>query len=101
MQSLRNYHQIPCFDESKRDWLTLEETAERLKVSQATARKLVQRGILKGRQIVKYAPWMIGPDALKTPSVQAAVARVQSGHAVPPASDEQSELLLQPKTGEV
>jgi len=101
VQSLRNYHQIPCFDDSKRDWLTLEETAERLDVSQATARKLLQRGILKGRQIVKYAPWMIGPDALKTPSVQAAVARVQSGHAVPPASDKQSELLLQPKTGEV
>jgi uncharacterized membrane protein len=101
LQSLRNYHQIPCFDDSKRDWLTLEETAERLDVSQATARKLLQRGILKGRQIVKYAPWMIGPDALNTPSVQAAVASVQSGHAVPPASDKQSELLLQPKTGEV
>jgi hypothetical protein len=101
VQSLRNYHQIPCFDDSKRDWLTLEETAERLDVSQATARKLLQRGILKGRQIVKYAPWMIGPDALKTPSVQAAVARVQSGHAVPLASDKQSELLLQPQTGEV
>ena len=101
VQSLRHYHQIPCFEDAKRDWLTLEETAERLDVSQATVRKLLQRGVLKGRQIIKYAPWMIGPDALNTPSVQAAVANVHSGHPVPPTAEQQPELLLRPKTGEV
>ena len=101
VQSLRHYHQIPCFDEAKRDWLTLEEAAERLHVSQATVRKLLQRGVLKGRQIVKYAPWMIGADALNTPSVQAAVASVHAGHPVPPTAEKQSELLLRLKTGEV
>ena len=100
VQSLRHYHKIPCFDETKRDWLTLEEAAERLEVSQWTVRKLLQRGFLKGRQIVKYAPWMIGPDALNTPSVQAATAAVQAGRSVPPAAEEQPEFLLRPETGE-
>ena len=101
VQSLRHYHQIHCFDEAKRDWLTLEEAAERLRVSQATVRKLLERRVLKGRQIVKYAPWMIGMEALNEPSVQAAVASVHSGRAVPPAAEKQPELLLQPRTGEV
>ena len=101
VQSLRHYHQILCFDEAKRDWLTLEEAAERLRVSQATVRKLLERRVLKGRQIVKYAPWMIGMEAFNEPSVQAAVASVHSGRAVPPAAEKQPELLLQPRTGEV
>jgi DNA invertase Pin-like site-specific DNA recombinase len=101
VQSLRHYHQIPCFDEAKRDWLTLEEAAERLRVSQATVRKLLERRVLKGCQIVKYAPWMIGMEALNEPTVQAAVASVHSGHAVPPTAEKQPELLLRPETGEV
>ena len=101
VQSLRSYHQIAFFDDTKRDWLTLEEAAERLDVNQATVRKLVQRGILPGRQIVKFAPWMISPGALNAPNVQAAVANVHSGRAVPSAAEKQPELLLQPKTDEV
>lgn len=100
VQSLRHYHKIPCFDEAKRDWLTLEEAAERLQVSQCTVRKLLQNGLLKGHQIVKYAPWMITPDALANPIVQAAVAKVHAGLSVPSAKQE-PELPLQLKTDEV
>lgn len=100
VQSLRHIHKIPCCDEAKRDWLTLEEAAEQLKVSQCTVRKLVQRGLLKGRQIVKHAPWMISPDALKAASVQAAVAKVHAGSSIP-STEQQPELLSQLKTDEV
>lgn len=100
VQSLRHHHKIPCFDEAKRDWVTLEEAAEQLQVSQCTVRKLLQRGLLNGRQIVKYAPWMISPEALKDPIVQAAVAKVHAGLSVPSA-EQQPELLWQPKTDEV
>jgi hypothetical protein len=100
VQSLRHHHKIVCFDETKRDWLTLEEAAEQLKVSQGTVRKLLQRGLLKGRQIVKYAPWMMSPDALKDAGVQAAVAKVHAGLSVPSPKQE-PELLLQLKTDEV
>jgi DNA invertase Pin-like site-specific DNA recombinase len=100
VQSLRHHHEIPCFDEAKRDWVTLEEAAEQLRVSQCTVRKLLQRGLLKGGQIVKYAPWMIGPGALKDPIVQAAVAKIHAGLSVPSA-EQQPELLWQPKTDEV
>jgi len=98
--SLRQYHKIPCFDDEQRDWLTLEEVAEQLKLNQGTVRKLLQRGFLKGRQIVKYAPWMITPEAVAEPEVQAAVARVHAGSSVP-ATEQQSQLLWQLKTGEV
>jgi hypothetical protein len=101
VQSLRHYHKIPCFDETKRDWVTLEETADQLKVSSCTIRKLLQRGLLKGRQIVKYAPWMIQPDALKEPTVQAAVAKVHAGLSVPSVEQQQPELPRQLKTDEV
>ena len=100
VQSLRQYHTIPCFDDTKRDWLTLEEAAEQLKLNQGTVRKLLQRSFLKGRQVVKYAPWMIKPDALAEPDVQAVVAKIHAGSSVPPAQ-QQSELLWQPKTDEV
>jgi len=55
---------------------------------------------LKGRQIVKYAPWMISPEALNEPGVQAAVAKVHAGSSLPPA-EPQTELLWQPKADEV
>jgi hypothetical protein len=99
VQSLRQHHKIPCFDGTKRDWLTLEEAAEKLKLNQGTVRKLLQRGFLKGRQIVKHAPWMISPEALAEPVLQAAVAKVHAGSSVPPK--QQSELLWQLKTDEV
>jgi DNA invertase Pin-like site-specific DNA recombinase len=100
VQSLRHHHKIPCFDEAKRDWVTLEEAADQLQVSPCTVRKLLQRGLLKGRQIVKYAPWMISPEALQDPIVQAAVAKVHAGLSVP-SVEQQPELLWQPKTDEV
>lgn len=100
VKSLRQHHKIPCFDEGKRDWLTLEEAAQRLDVSQWTVRKLLQRGLLEGRQVVKYAPWMIRPQALQESGVQAAVAKVHAGSSLPPAQP-QTELLWQPKTDEV
>jgi hypothetical protein len=100
VQSLRHHHKIACFDGAKRDWVTLEEAAERLHVNQGTVRKLLQRGLLKGRQIAKYAPWMITPEALKEPTVQAAVAKVHAGSSIPKA-ERQSELLWQLKTDEV
>ena len=98
--SLRQYHTIPCFDDEKRDWITLEQAAEQLQVNQGTVRKLLQRGLLRGRQIVKYAPWMISPEALRDPITQAAVAKVHAGLSVPSA-EQQPELLWQPKTDEV
>lgn len=101
VQFLRHYHQIPCFEAGKRDWLTLEEAAERLKVSQGTVRKLLERGVMAGRQIVKYAPWMINQDAMQAATVQAAIAAVHAGQSIPSTSKQQPELLWQPKTGEV
>ena len=100
VQTLRHHHKIPCFDEGKQDWITLEQAADKLQLNQGTVRKLLQRGLLKGRQIVKYAPWMMSPDALKDPTVQAAVAKVHAGLSVPSAKQE-LELPLQLKTDEV
>jgi hypothetical protein len=101
VQSLRQYHKIASFDETKRGWLTLEETADQLKISQGTVRKLLHRGLLAGRQIVKYAPWMIQPQSIQEPTVQAAVAKVHAGLSVPSVDQQQPELPRQLKTDEV
>lgn len=101
VQSLRQYHKIARFDENQRTWLTLEETADQLEVSPCTVRKLLQRGLLKGRQIVKYAPWMIQPESIKEPTVQAAVAKVHAGSSVPSVDPQQPELPQTLKTDEV
>jgi DNA invertase Pin-like site-specific DNA recombinase len=101
VQSLRQYHKIGGFSEGDRDWLTLEETAEKLEVSQGTVRKLVHCGIMEGRQIVKYAPWMIPKEALETAAVQAAVASVQTGEGVPMDRSRQPELVFATENSEV
>jgi excisionase family DNA binding protein len=44
---------------AERGELTLEETAQHLKVSKMTVLRLIGRGILRARQVCKGAPWAI------------------------------------------
>jgi excisionase family DNA binding protein len=43
-------------------WLTVEEVAERLDVTQETVRRLLRRGELPGMQISKRSGWRVRPD---------------------------------------
>jgi hypothetical protein len=93
VKGFRNTHGIAAF--TKREgWLTLKETVTALQLSERTVRKLIQRGILEAKQIVRFAPWVIEAKAMENPAVQAAVRAIKAGHGTPSAVANQSELTL-------
>jgi excisionase family DNA binding protein len=59
---LRNSNGIPVYREGERadrGEITLDEAADILKVSRATAYRMVSRGVLPARQLCGGAPWII------------------------------------------
>jgi len=74
VESVRRYHEIaPREVTGPRSWLTLEQAAERLQVSRKFLRSLLAEGVLPGRQVVPYAPWVIDAASLDLPQVRTAV----------------------------
>ncbi len=70
---LRNTHGIPAYREGERverEEATLDEAADILKVSRATAYRMVSRGILPARQLCAGAPWIIGLADLQQDTVR-------------------------------
>jgi hypothetical protein len=93
VNGFRHTHGIAAF--TKRDgWLTLQETVQVLQLSERTVRKLIDRGILAAKQVVRFAPWVIEVKALEHPAVQAAVRAIKAGNHVPSAVQNQPELTL-------
>ncbi len=91
---VRERRKIPGFDASQpRSWLTLRETSQRLLVSTDTVRKWLEKGILPGRQVVRYAPWVIESAALELPEVLDAVKALKAGR-FPQGHSAQKELPL-------
>ena len=78
--SARRYHQLPAFDSGRASsFLTLEQAAERLKVSANSVRRMIQRKTLPATQVVPLAPWQIGIDALESDRVKQAVKNIKDG----------------------
>jgi hypothetical protein len=60
--SFRSHHGIAVYRESEwaeRGEITLEAAAQIMDVSVMTALRMVRRGIIKGRQLCRGAPWVI------------------------------------------
>lgn len=75
VESVRRQHEIAaCEMTEPRSWLTLQQAAGRLQVSRKFLRTLLEEGVLPGRQVVPYAPWVIETASLELPQVRAAVA---------------------------
>jgi DNA invertase Pin-like site-specific DNA recombinase len=91
--AFRHTHGLPKF-EKREDWVTLEEAARVLAVSSKTVHTLLRQGILPGRQVVSFAPWVIERKDLELPPVRAAVQAVQHGRCVPPTAVGQAQLSL-------
>jgi hypothetical protein len=87
--SLRNAHQICCFDRSAAaPLLTMDAAARELGVSAMTIRRLITRKLLPATQPVPYAPWAIRREDLALEPVQRAVEAVKADHRLPqPAAD--------------
>src|SRR5208283_4914942 len=62
VRSFRSHHGIAVYREgewAERGEITLEAAAQIMDVSVMTALRMIQRGVLKGRQLCKGAPWVI------------------------------------------
>lgn len=92
---LRNHRGIAPYREgerAERGEVTLEETAEALKVSEATVRRLIADNVLPAAQHCKGAPWVIRADDLQDETVKrAADARRQRR---PASADQRQNVLI-------
>ncbi|WP_246642720.1 helix-turn-helix domain-containing protein [Rhizobium croatiense] len=71
--SLRNIHGISVYREgerAERGERTLDEAADILKVSRATAYRMVSSGVLPARQLCTGAPWIIQLSDLQHETVR-------------------------------
>jgi excisionase family DNA binding protein len=62
VRGLRNTHGIPVYREgerAERGEITIDEAAETLKVSRATAYRMVTGGVLPAQHLCAGAPWII------------------------------------------
>jgi excisionase family DNA binding protein len=89
VRSFRNGHGIAVYREgemAERGELTLEQTAERLKVSRMTVLRLIGGGALQAWQVCKGAPWAIAEAQLSGLDVR----RLPSRCPVPDNPDQQT-----------
>jgi DNA invertase Pin-like site-specific DNA recombinase len=92
---LRGYHKIAPFQ--KQDgWVTQEEAARELQVSNTVVKRLIRERVLPAKQVVKFAPWIIEKKDLLLPVVQQQVkAARRGGHRLPQIVLGQGQLSLE------
>jgi hypothetical protein len=91
---LRGYHNIEPFQ--KQDgWVTQEQAAELLTVSNTVIKRLVREQVLPATQVVQCAPWVIDRKDLELPAVQAQVQAVHCGRRLPSIVSGQGQLSLE------
>ncbi len=91
--NLRHYHRLPSYHK-RADWLTLEQTAKKLGVSNTVVSRLIRESTLPARQVIRYAPWIIEVGDLERPAVQAAVQAVHEGRKLPRHPSGQQKIPL-------
>jgi hypothetical protein len=91
---LRGYHKIEPFQ--KQDgWVTQEQAAELLAVSNTVIKRLIREQVLPATQVIHCAPWVIYRKDLELPAVQAQVQAVHYGRRLPSIVPDQEQLLLE------
>jgi len=84
VQHVRHTKGFPaCPPPDQRLWITMQQAAIALSVSDAVIRQLVMHKTLPARQIVKFAPWMIEWAHLDLPAIHRAVRLVHTGRRSP------------------
>jgi DNA invertase Pin-like site-specific DNA recombinase len=91
---IRGYHEIPVFQKQD-SWLTLQQAAENLEVSNTFLQRLIREDILPAKQVVTYAPWVIQRADLNLPAVQQQVAALRSGRQLPQKIVAQQQFTLE------
>jgi hypothetical protein len=91
---LRGYHEIAPFQRQE-GWVTQQQAARELKVSDTVIKRLIREGVLPATQVVTFAPWIIDRKDLQLPAVQAQVQAVHSGRRLPLIVPGQGQLSLE------
>jgi hypothetical protein len=92
---LRGYHKIAPFQKQD-DWVTQEDAARELQVSDTVVKRLIRERVLPARQVVKFAPWIIEKKNLSLPAVlQQVKAARRGGHRLPQIVLGQGQLSLE------
>ena len=91
---LRGYHKIEPFQRQD-GWVTQEQAAQELKVSNTVIKRLIREQILPATQVVECAPWVINQKDLDLPAVRARVRAVHEGHRLPLIAPGQGQLPLE------
>jgi hypothetical protein len=76
-------------------WITQDQAAEELKVSNTVTKHLIREQVLPATQVVQCAPWVIDRKDLGLPTVQAQVQAVYSGRKLPLIVPGQGQLPLE------
>jgi hypothetical protein len=80
VQHVRHSNGVPaCPPPDQRLWMTMQQAADALRVSEMVVRRLIAQKTLPAKQIVKFAPWMIERSHLDLPSVRKEIRRVHEG----------------------
>jgi hypothetical protein len=91
----RGYHKIAPFQKQE-DWVTQEEAARKLQVSNTVVKRLIRQRILPARQVVRYAPWIIAKADLMLSAVKEQVNAARRGaHRLPQILLGQGRLSLE------
>jgi DNA invertase Pin-like site-specific DNA recombinase len=92
---LRGYHKIAPFQKQD-SWVTQEEAARELQVSDTVVKRLIRERVLPAKQVVKFAPWIIDKKDLLLPAVQQQVKAARRGaHRLPQIVLSQGQLSLE------
>jgi DNA invertase Pin-like site-specific DNA recombinase len=80
VQHVRHTNDFPaCPPPHQRLWITMQQGAAALGVSEMVVRRLIAQKILPAKQIVKFAPWMIERTHLQLPAMRKQIRRVHEG----------------------
>src|ERR1700723_4461508 len=95
VQHVRHTNGFPaCPPPDQRLWITMQQGAAALGVSEMVVRRLIAQKILPAKQIVKFAPWMIERTHLQLPAVRKQIRRVHEGRGPGGAVDEKQDGLF-------
>jgi hypothetical protein len=94
--SLRNYHQIACFNPDRcqqEGWLKLNEAADVVGVSSMTLRLAIERGEIPGEHPLPDGPWVINRQDLETEAAERLRQRARQRSRTPAKPDPQQKTL--------
>jgi hypothetical protein len=67
----------------QRLWISMQQAADALLVSEMVVPRLIAQKIVPGKQIIKFTPWMIERTALKRSAVRKEIRGAHDGRRAP------------------